>query len=696
MTTNQWGISRSDVCLADPKDKIAQIIPNPYPFNQDLGEDPTKVQGLLQELKKFKRTASRARGDTGGMYSRQEEALQVCYSAQTGFNWSAYNSTRGVVGLDNSVPESGWLSPLLQCLYLCHPPVFPIRRALARHFCKKEYCVTCEVSFVFSNMMVTAANGSAPVAQIANVLRVMQRIPEFVELGLFAPSTSRDHAVSKIHKAQRMLLEQFHRDIRSAEYKFPHSEPANFENIITSFFGTEFTAARGVIPPRFYWEVPTSASKVDEGLQHLLKQLESFNGESVQIKSLPPIIVLLLNAEHGHLKPPSSLKFTRPPNDEFNYVLCSNVIHLADDVDDPGIFVSHHKLGGADNYILINDYLVSAPQPEDSLEMQIPALTSHSVVVTFYVLDKFRGPRWSEKDSDLKPVSLYETAGQLLLNDFLADPLQRNIEQKFRSPLQSLTDIQMGDIVAIDAEYVVLEWANKRPDEPEWMRRQRRPHMSLARVSCVLSSTNGDERTIIDDYVRTEDAVLDYLTQYSGIHDGDLSVEFSTRSLTSIKSSYLKLRALVDRGVRFVGHGLPQDFRVCNIAVPSSQIIDTLEIFHRPGMRKLSLRFLAFHVLGERVQEDEHDSVEDARTSLRLYRKYEEAVRQGNFEALMDRVMQKGQETNWYVPEERKKTPPRNLDCEGQQQQQLQQLPDVHFRHEELIMADEPTDLPTL
>jgi hypothetical protein len=101
-------------------------------------------------------------------------------------------------------------------------------------------------------------------------------------------------------------------------------------------------------------------------------------------------------------------------------------------------------------------------------------------------------------------------------------------------------------------------------------------------------------------------------------------------------------------------------------------------------------------VLGERVQEDEHDSVEDARTSLRLYRKYEEAVRQGNFEALMDRVMQKGQETNWYVPEERKKTPPRNLDCEGQQQQQLQQLPDVHFRHEELIMADEPTDLPTL
>uniref|UniRef100_A0A0A9WRG7 PAB-dependent poly(A)-specific ribonuclease subunit 2 n=1 Tax=Lygus hesperus TaxID=30085 RepID=A0A0A9WRG7_LYGHE len=100
--------------------------------------------------------------------------------------------------------------------------------------------------------------------------------------------------------------------------------------------------------------------------------------------------------------------------------------------------------------------------------------------------------------------------------------------------------------------------------------------MALARVSCILSSEDGDERTILDDYVHTPEHVEDYVTQYSGIHPGDLDPTTSTRNLTTLKATYLKLRALVDAGVIFVGHGLSQDFRVCNIAVPRKQIIDTL------------------------------------------------------------------------------------------------------------------------
>jgi PAB-dependent poly(A)-specific ribonuclease subunit 2 len=644
---NTLGIARSCAYLADPKDKINQVLPNPYPYNDCIGDDPSKVSQILQDLRKSKRALPRARGDaTTMLYAKPDEALQLCYHTHgTAFDWRNYNLSREIVGLDNTVPGS-WLAPLLQCMYLCQAPYYPVRRALLRHWCTKQYCLSCEIAVLFSNMVVIAANGTAPIAQIGNLIRTMMQLPVFVESGIFTPATSRDDAVHKMHQAQKLLLEQMDRDMTVLpEHRAgldPSFDFSELETAIPTFFGTQFQAVRSIIPPRFYWEVPASASKVDEGLQHLLKQLESYNGEQVQIKSLPPIIVLLLNPEHGHLKPPLSLRFSRPPKEEFNYVLCSNVIHLADDVDDPGNCVSQHRVGN-NQYALVNDYIVSHPMTEDAIESNIPPITTHAVIVTYYVLETFRTPKLGTI-GDIKPPNAYEIMGPLLISD-----TTRVGKCPGRPFLESLSDIMSNDLVALDAEYVVLEWANKRGDEPDYLRLQRKPHMSLARVSCIVSSFPGDERVVMDDYVSTPEPVLDYVTQYSGIHEGDLEPATSEKSLTTLKTTYMKLRSLADRGVRFVGHGLSQDFRVCNVAIPNIQVIDTLEIFGRPGMRKLSLRFLAFHVLGERVQEDEHDSIEDARTSLRLYRRYEEETRNGTFELLLDSVFQRGAETHWYV-----------------------------------------------
>jgi len=215
-----------------------------------------------------------------------------------------------------------------------------------------------------------------------------------------------------------------------------------------------------------------------------------------------------------------------------------------------------------------------------------------------------------------------------------------------------------GDILSIDAEFVVLETEKlkhqKTVSEQEDSRATIReyiaqPMFSLGRVSVILDKTY---ETFIDDFIATQSEVVhDYMTRYSGLKKGDLDIETSTHHITHLKATYMKLRALVDRGVIFVGHGLQNDFRTINIHVPRSQIIDTVELFQLPRQRKISLRFLANFLLHSDIQQETHCSIEDAQTALKVYHRYLEYVEKGEFEQLLNEVYTVGRNSNWQISE---------------------------------------------
>lgn len=98
-------------------------------------------------------------------------------------------------------------------------------------------------------------------------------------------------------------------------------------------------------------------------------------------------------------------------------------------------------------------------------------------------------------------------------------------------------------------------------------------------------------------------------------------------------------------------HGLAKDFETANIFVPPEQVRDTVDLWRLPDRRMISLKFLAAYVLDADIQDEVHDSIEDAKTALLLYKKYLELKEQGD-EVVQAKILELysiGQQNNWTV-----------------------------------------------
>lgn len=306
--------------------------------------------------------------------------------------------------------------------------------------------------------------------------------------------------------------------------------------------------------------------------------------------------------------------------------------------------VSYIKI--QDQWYLFNDFLVMPIPSEEVFDLSYN--WKKPIVILYQMVDGTQFETFNQETFSKLP-DLNDT---IIYRDHFAGEIRNSVKREY----ELLTKEEVpsaGTLIAIDAEFVTL-----KPEELEvhftGVKNLVKPrNLSLARIS-VLRGDNGPKQGVpfIDDYIIHTCFIDDYLTSFSGIEPGDLDPSSSTKTLTTLQTSYRKLWLLLNLGCVFVGHGLQNDFRCINLHVPKAQIRDTAEFFYLPEFkRKLSLKFLAYILLKEKVQTGNHDSIEDANTALLLYKKYLELTAIGDFETTLHRIYMDGQQLRFKVPD---------------------------------------------
>jgi PAB-dependent poly(A)-specific ribonuclease subunit 2 len=299
----------------------------------------------------------------------------------------------------------------------------------------------------------------------------------------------------------------------------------------------------------------------------------------------------------------------------------------------------------APKWHLFNDFLVTPVESREALHFnrswKMPSVVAYQVKTAHGAIDE----SWKEHlDTSLlfRPWSIngrYQTK-------------ECEVLSYTDKPIEGMT-------IALDTEFVDLEKAEIDVKADGTQETIRPAKSGLARVSVLRGRGNAEGVPFIDDYITIPDRIVDYKTQYSGIRPGDLDPRTSSHNLVPLKVAYKKLWLLLNLGCRFVGHGLASDFRKINIQVPKAQTIDTQYLYLVPGKnRRFSLRYLAWAVFKEYIQEesyddnvvDGHDSIEDARMALRLWRKFQEYEDAGVVEQMVEEIYRRGTKFGWKPP----------------------------------------------
>ncbi|KAF6826197.1 pab-dependent poly -specific ribonuclease subunit [Colletotrichum musicola] len=637
------------------------------------------------------------------------------------FDFGFYNRTQ-YSGLEIHIANS-YANSLLQLMHFT-PLIRNIALQHTATACVAETCLLCELGFLFD--MLQKAEGS--ICQATNMLKTLSHHPQAGPRGLLEEDHNGASLTLMLQRLAGFLLEKIVLDFKSIQPESDLMEQMLATSATTSQVcincRSEFTRPASGLYNELMYPQPIEKStnhnqktpKVtfSQILKSSVERETTAKGWCLRclryrpianrktIHSIPAVLVLntLINSpEHreywstpGFL--PEEIGVIVDHGQFFCYegedlklhlqrgihnIAVYSLVGMAVNIDPgPGqkphlvamINVAHAQPTApqGSQWHLFNDFLVRPVSTEEALGFH-PAWKMPSVII--FQLKEANNKIDTNWKQNIDTSLLYEDNVYALVSfrgTLIVFAKHRNsphTDGKTYRALDSSTEQPgPGSIVALDTEFVAV----RQPEiemNSDGERETIRPIVyALARASVVRGQGEDEGHPFIDDYISIREPIVDYLTSYSGITHEDLDPRATKRNLVPLKVAYKKLWILLNLGCKFLGHGLKQDFRVINIHIPKSQVIDTIDLFFlKSRLRKLSLAFLAWYLLKEDIQLETHDSIEDSRTALKLYRKYLEFEDAGILEPMLQDIYRAGRDNNFKPPKrgqdlQRTDTPP--------------------------------------
>ncbi|KAH8176889.1 ubiquitin carboxyl-terminal hydrolase domain-containing protein [Sarocladium implicatum] len=604
------------------------------------------------------------------------------------FDFGFYNKTK-YSGLEIHISNS-YANSLLQLLHFM-PLVRNVALQHAATACVNDTCLLCELGYLFD--MLQKAEGL--ICQATNMLKTLSSHPQAGHLGLLEEDPHGSTLNVMLQGLTRFLLEKVTNDystmapnstamsqllstdatssIRCVNCRSEYTRSGS--TFVNDLLYPSLNQNRNTRSPRIsFSQVLKSSVERETTSRGWCSRCQRYQPIATRksIRSVPAVLMLntaINSPEHRALWAtpgwlPEEIGIIVEQGQFFCYEGEDLKLHLQRGIHDIAVYsligmainieggqtqkphlvaminVAHAEpeAPGKSQWHLFNDFLVRSVSAEEALTFnsswKIPSVVAFQVKEANNKIDT----EWRKNlDTSLLYRELSPSPGSI-------DPTYRLLNPEGEKP-------GPDTIIALDTEFVAV----RQPEiemNSDGERETIRPIVyALARTSVVRGHGEDEGLPFIDDYINIREPIVDFLTSYSGITREDLDPHLTRHSLVPLKVAYKKLWILLNLGCKFLGHGLKQDFRVINIHVPKSQVIDTIDLFFlKSRLRRLSLAFLAWYLLKEDIQMETHDSVEDSRTALKLYRKYLEYEDAGILETMLQDIYRAGRDVNFKPP----------------------------------------------